>query len=121
MILTNSLLKVQELQMKTELPSLSIGDIINIKTLIKEGNKDRLQQYEGVVIAKKSSGLNTTFTVRRSFQGIGIEYIFPLHAKQIVSISIKRHSKVRRSKLFYLRNRVGKRAQLKTRITTTLL
>jgi large subunit ribosomal protein L19 len=121
MILSNTLKTVQKIQMKTDFPILSIGDSIKVKFLIKEGNKERIQQYEGTIISQHSSGLNKTFTIRRMFQGIGIEYIFPLHSKQITSIEVLRHSKIRRSKLYYLRGRVGKRAQLKTRIVTTLL
>lgn len=117
MIITDSLNKVQKLQLKENVPTILIGDIICLNILIKEGNKERLQQYEGTVIAKNSSGLDLTFTVRRFFQGIGIEYVFPLHSKHIKSIKVKRHSKVRRSKLFYLRERIGKRSQLKNKIT----
>lgn len=91
---------------------ISIGDIVQVKVLIKEGNKERLQQYEGTVISKKRDEL---ITVRRVFQGIGIEYNFSLFAPHIISLVVKRHSKVRRSKLFYLRGRIGKKAQLKNK------
>nr|YP_009240477.1 50S ribosomal protein L19 [Lotharella vacuolata]BAU62611.1 50S ribosomal protein L19 [Lotharella vacuolata] len=93
-------------------PKVSIGDLVEIKVLIKEGNKERLQKYQATIIAKKKAEL---IKVRRVFQGIGIEYSFPLFAPHIVSLMIKRHSKVRRSKLFYLRNRIGKKAQLKVK------
>ncbi|AGY61437.1 50S ribosomal protein L19 (plastid) [Lotharella oceanica] len=89
-----------------------VGDLIQVKVLIKEGNKERLQQYEGTVIAIKKGEL---ITVRRVFQGIGIEYNFSLFAPHIASLIIKRHSKVRRSKLYYLRDRIGKKAQLKNK------
>ena len=121
MRILDSLTKVKEIQKKANIPQIFIGDIVAITIIITEGNKERLQQYEGTVIAKKSSGLNKTITVRRIFQGIGIEYVFPIHAKQVKSINIRRHSKIRRSKLFYLRNRVGKQAQLKTKILATTL
>lgn len=115
MLITDTLSKVIDSQQKKDLPNVSIGDIIQVKVSIKEGNKERLQQYEGTVIAKKSGNI---ITVRRVFQNIGIEYVFPMSAPQIASIVIKRNSKVRRSKLFYLRKRVGKRAQLKNKISS---
>lgn len=115
MLLTNVLLEVKKSQKSRTIPKILIGDIVLVKTLIKEGNKERLQQYEGTVIAVKSKNI---ITVRRSFQGIGIEYVFSIYTPQIVDIKVKRHSKVRRGKLFYLRNRVGKRAQLKNKIAS---
>ena len=91
---------------------VAVGDIVQVKVLIKEGNKERLQQYEGTIISIKKDEF---ITVRRVFQGIGIEYSFSLYAPHIASLIVKRHSKVRRSKLFYLRERIGKKAQLKNK------
>ena len=113
--LTNIVRKVNSLQKQGNTPFIKIGDIVCVKTRIKEGNKERLQQYEGTVISKKC---NDIITIRRIFQNIGIEYNFPVFAPQIASIEIKRHSKVRRSKLYYLRNRIGKKAQLKNKISS---
>jgi large subunit ribosomal protein L19 len=106
--------KVIQSQSKQNVSDINVGDIIQIKILIKEGNKERLQQYEGVVISKKFGNI---ITVRRIFQNIGIEYVFSLFTPQVVSLIIKKRSKVRRAKLFYLRNRIGKRAQLKNKLS----
>lgn len=118
MLLTTILSKVKKSQNSKTIPNILVGNIVQVKTLIKEGNKERLQQYEGTVIAKKGKDI---ITVRRSFQGIGIEYTFSLYAPQIVEVNIKRQSKVRRGKLFYLRNRIGKRAELKNKITSVIV
>nr|YP_009240356.1 50S ribosomal protein L19 [Gymnochlora stellata]BAU62490.1 50S ribosomal protein L19 [Gymnochlora stellata] len=116
MILSQVLSKVEQCSSKKEeLPFVSVGDLIQVRFLIKEGTKERIQQYEGTVISKKA---NDILTVRRIFQGIGMEYVFPLSVPQIVSLVIKKQSKIRRSKLFYLRNRIGKKAQLKRKITS---
>ena len=99
--------------LKTDLPIIKIGDNVKIGVKIIEGNKERVQFYEGTVIAKKNSSINTTITVRKILQGIGIERIFLLHSPKIDSIEILRSSKVRRSKLYYLRNLKGKASRLK--------
>ena len=98
---------------KNDLPIIQIGDNVRIGVKIIEGNKERVQFYEGTVIAKKNSSINTTITVRKILQGIGIERIFLLHSPKIDSIEILRSSKVRRSKLYYLRNLKGKASRLK--------
>ena len=101
--------------LKTDLPNIRIGDNVKIGVKIIEGNKERVQFYEGTVIAKKNSSINTTITVRKVLQGIGIERIFLIHSPKIASIEIIRHAKVRRSKLYYLRNLRGKASRLKQR------
>ena len=95
-------------QQKTELPDIYVGDTVRVGVRISEGNKERIQPYEGVVIAKRHGGLSETITVRRIFQGIGVERVFMLHSPQVASIKVERRGKVRRAKLFYLRERVGK-------------
>ena len=107
---------VEKKYLKNDLPSIKIGDLIRLKILIQEGNKERIQLSEGIVIAKHSAGLNTTITTRRIFQGIGIERVYLIHSPRIVSFEILKSSKVRQSKIYYLRNRVGKAARLKQKI-----
>jgi large subunit ribosomal protein L19 len=99
--------------LKDNIPVLKIGDNIKIGVKIIEGNKERVQFYEGTVIAKKNSSINTTITVRKTLQGIGVERIFLIHSPKIDSINVLRSSKVRRSKLYYLRNLRGKASRLK--------
>jgi large subunit ribosomal protein L19 len=99
--------------LKKDLPVLKIGDNVKIGVKIIEGNKERVQFYEGTIIAKKNSSINTTITVRKILQGIGIERIFLLHSPKVDSITILRSSKVRRSKLYYLRALKGKASRLK--------
>lgn len=98
---------------KPNLPAFKIGDSVKIGVKIIEGNKERVQFYEGTIIAKKNSSINTTITVRKVLQGIGIERVFLIHSPKIDSITILRSSKVRRSKLYYLRNLKGKASRLK--------
>tara|TARA_B100000700_G_C14574748_1_gene637273 strand:- start:22 stop:504 length:483 start_codon:yes stop_codon:yes gene_type:complete len=102
-------------QEKTDLPEIYVGDTVKVGVRISEGNKERVQPYEGVVIAKRHGGLNETITVRRIFQGIGVERIFMLHSPQVASIKVERRGKVKRAKLFYLRDRVGKATRVKQR------
>ncbi len=105
----------EESQLKQELPEIYVGDTVKVGVKITEGNKERVQPYEGVVIAKRHGGLNQTITVRRIFQGIGVERIFMLHSPQVASLKVERRGKVRRAKLFYLRDRVGKATRVKQR------
>jgi large subunit ribosomal protein L19 len=98
---------------KNDLPLLRIGDSVRIGVKIVEGNKERVQYYEGTIIAKKNSSVNTTITVRKVLQGIGIERIFLVHSPKLDSIQVLSSSKVRRSKLYYLRNLRGKASRLK--------
>ena len=99
--------------MKKDLPVIRIGDTLKLGVKIIEGNKERVQFYEGTVIAKKNSSINTTITVRKVLDGIGVERIFLIHSPKVDSIKILRSSKVRRSKLYYLRNLKGKASRLK--------
>ncbi|MBQ6381920.1 MAG: 50S ribosomal protein L19 [Clostridia bacterium] len=98
---------------KKEVPAFNIGDTIRIEVRITEGSRSRLQAFEGTVIAKKGSGVSETFTVRRISYGVGVERVFPLHSPNVESIKVVRRGKVRRSKLYYLRDRVGKAAKVK--------
>ena len=99
--------------LKENLPIFKIGDSLKVGVKILEGNKERVQFYEGTLIAKKNSSINTTITVRKTVQGVGIERIFLVHSPKLVSIDILRSSKVRRAKLYYLRNLKGKASRLK--------
>ena len=99
--------------LKKDLPLLKIGDSVRIGVKIIEGNKERVQFYEGTIIAKKNSSINTTITVRKVLQGIGIERVFLIHSPKIDSIKVISSAKVRRSKLYYLRNLRGKASRLK--------
>ena len=105
--------QVESQFLKEKLPTIRIGDNVKVGVKIIEGNKERVQFYEGTIIAKKNSSINTTITVRKILQGIGIERIFLIHSPKIDSIEILRSSKVRRSKLYYLRNLKGKASRLK--------
>ncbi len=102
-------------QLKKEFPEIYVGDTVKVGVKITEGNKERVQPYEGVVIAKRHGGINQTITVRRIFQGIGVERVFMLHSPQVASLKVERRGKVRRAKLFYLRDRVGKATRVKQR------
>ena len=102
-------------QLKKEIPEIYVGDTVKVGVKITEGNKERVQPYEGVVIAKRHGGLNQTITVRRIFQGIGVERVFMLHSPHVASLKVERRGKVRRAKLFYLRDRVGKATRVKQR------
>ena len=99
--------------LKTDLPVIKIGDNVKIGVKIIEGNKERVQYYEGTIIAKKNSSINTTITVRKVLQGIGVERVFLIHSPKVDSIQVLRSSKVRRAKLYYLRNLKGKASRLK--------
>ena len=105
----------EESQIKSDLPDIYVGDTVKVGVRIREGNKERVQPYEGVVIAKRHGGMHETITVRRIFQGIGVERVFLLHSPQVASIKVERRGKVRRAKLFYLRERMGKATRVKQR------
>lgn len=111
--------KIENYQLKKDLPKMSIGDTVVVGIIIQEGNKQRIQPYEGTIIAKTSTGINTSITVRKVFQGVSIERIFLVHSPSIRTIEVKRNSKVRRSKLYYLRDLVGKNARLVQRFAKT--
>ena len=104
---------IEQTQLKQELPKICVGDTVKVGVLIQEANKQRVQPYEGTVIALHRAGLSTTMTVRRIFQGIGVERVFTIHSPSIQDIEIVRRAKVRKAKLYYLRNRIGKGTRLK--------
>ena len=101
---------------KSEVPQFSIGDTVRVSVNIREGQRERIQNFEGTVIAKRGSGVSETFTVRRLSYGVGIERVFPLHSPNVVDVNVIRYGKVRRAKLYYLRDRVGKAAKVKESI-----
>ncbi|NEO98331.1 MAG: 50S ribosomal protein L19 [Symploca sp. SIO2E9] len=102
-------------QLKSKLPAIYVGDTVKVGVRIREGGKERVQPYEGTVIAMRNGGINETITVRRIFQGVGVERVFLLHSPRVASIKIIRRGKVRRAKLYYLRDRVGKATRIKQR------
>ena len=106
--------------LKDDLPVIHIGDTVKVGVRIQEGNKERTQPYEGTVIAKRHGGINQTITVRRIFQGVGVERVFLVHSPRIANIKVMRRGKVRRAKLFYLRDRVGKATRVKQRFDRSL-
>nr|YP_010619934.1 Ribosomal protein L19 [Symphyocladia marchantioides]WAX03947.1 Ribosomal protein L19 [Symphyocladia marchantioides] len=110
---TNLMNKIEQEYLKKDLPKIEIGDTIKIKKVIQEGNRERVQSSEGVVISKNNSQLNQTITVRKTVQNIGTEKIYLLNSPQIINIEITRRAKIRRSKLYYLRDRSGKATRLK--------
>lgn len=101
---------------KKEVPDFRVGDTVRVSVNIREGDRERIQMFEGTVIAKKSSGVAETFTVRRVAYGVGVERVFPLHCPNVKDVKVVRRGKVRRAKLYYLRNRVGKAAKVKEQI-----
>ena len=103
-------------QLKKELPVIRIGDTIRVHNRIKEGNRQRIQMFEGTVIAKHGGGISETFTVRRVSYGVGVEKTFPIHSPNVEKVDIIRVGKVRRAKLYYLRDRVGKASKVKEKI-----
>ena len=102
--------------MKEELPEVKVGDTVRVHVRIKEGSRERIQVFEGTVIARKGGGIGETITVRRISYGVGCEKVFPVHSPSIVSVETVRRGKVRRAKLYYLRERVGKAAKVKERL-----
>lgn len=106
---------VEQKFMKQDLPEFRAGDTIKVHVRVKEGSRERIQIFEGVVIARKHGGLSETFTVRKISAGIGVERIFPLHCPSVEKIEVKRLGRVRRAKLYYLRGRSGKSARIKER------
>jgi large subunit ribosomal protein L19 len=110
----NDIIKAIEAeQIKTDLPEFMIGDTVKVNVKVVEGARERIQVFEGYLIAKKGGGLSETITVRRLSYGIGVERTFPIHSPRIDSIEVVRHGKVRRAKLYYLRDRMGKAAKIK--------
>lgn len=107
---------LSEQYMKPELPEMNVGDTVKVSVKVKEGNRERVQVFDGTIIAKKHGGVNETITVRRISYNVGCEKVFPVHSPHIVSIETVRRGKVRRAKLYYLRDRVGKKAKVKERL-----
>ena len=112
----NVIESITQEQIRTDLPKLLIGDTIKVHVKIKEGTRERIQVFEGTVISKKHGGINETFTVRRISYGVGVERTFPVNSPKIAKIEVVRHGKVRRAKLYYLRDRVGKAAKVKEKL-----
>ena len=112
----DALQQISKESFKQDVPKFMIGDTVKVHVLIQEGNKERIQIFEGTVIARKHGGISETFTVRRVSYGVGVERVFPLHSPHIAKVEVVRHGKVRRGKLYYLRNRVGKAAKVKEKI-----
>src|SRR5690349_18762143 len=106
--------KVQQLQLRQDVPVFDPGDTVRVHVRIREGEKDRIQVFEGVVIARHNNGISSTFTVRKESYGVGVERVFPLHSPRIEKIEVKDKGRVRRAKLFYLRNLTGKAARIRS-------
>ena len=102
--------------MKDDIPAFGVGDIVKVHIKIKEGNRERIQVFEGTVIARKGSGVSETFTVRRVSYGVGVERVFPIHSPNVKGVKLVRKGHVRRAKLYYIRDRVGKAAKLREKI-----
>lgn len=107
---------ISQSSMKADSPKLQVGDYVRVGVKIREGDKERLQAFEGTIISMKHGGISETFTVRRIAHGVGIERVFPVHSPNVVTVDVLRHGRVRRAKLYYLRNRVGKAARVKEKI-----
>jgi large subunit ribosomal protein L19 len=110
--------KLESSWRKAELPDLAIGDTVDVEVKIKEGDKERIQTFNGVVIARRGAGLDEMVTVRRIVQGEGVERTFPLHSPKVAGITVLRRGETRRAKLYYLRGRIGKATRLRERIET---
>ena len=102
--------------MKPELPQMNVGDTVRVHVKIKEGSRERIQVFEGIIIAKKHGGIEESITVRRISYGVGCEKVFPVQAPNVVNVETVRHGKVRRAKLYYLRDRLGKAAKVKEKV-----
>ena len=110
----NEIIKnIEAAQLKTEVPEFRVGDTVRVHGKIKEGNRERIQIFEGVVLKKQGGGNRATFTVRKTSNGVGVEKTWPLHSPNVETVEVVRHGKVRRAKLTYLRQRTGKKAKVK--------
>ena len=110
----NEIIKnIEAAQLKEIVPSFNVGDTVRVSAKIKEGNRERIQVFEGTVIKRQNGGVRETFTVRKSSNGVGVEKTWPLHSPNVEKVEVVRQGKVRRAKLFYLRDRVGKKAKVK--------
>ncbi len=115
--MSNIIEQLEQEQMKQDIPDFSTGDTVVVQVKVKEGNRERLQAFEGVVIARRNRGLNSAFTVRKISHGEGVERVFQTHSPSIASIQVKRKGDVRRAKLYYLRERSGKSARIKEKLS----
>jgi large subunit ribosomal protein L19 len=115
--MTNIIQELELSQLKTDQPEFESGDTVRVQVKVKEGSRERLQAFEGVVIAKRNRGLNSSFTVRKISYGEGVERVFQTHSPLVSSIEVRRRGDVRRAKLYYLRGRTGKSARIKQKIT----
>ena len=111
--MSNIIAEIEKEYMKSDVPQFNVGDTVRVSVKVKEGNRERIQAFEGIVIAKKNGSVRESFTVRRVSFGVGIERTFPLHSPRITAIDVIKHGKVRRAKLYYLRNLSGKAAKIK--------
>lgn len=110
----NTIIKnIEDAQLKAEVPAFNVGDTVRVSAKIKEGNRERIQVFEGTVLKKQGGSTRETFTVRKFSNGVGVEKTWPLHSPNVEKVEVVRRGKVRRAKLNYLRNRVGKRAKVK--------
>lgn len=108
---------IEEEQFKTDRPDFNVGDTVKVNVKVVEGSRERIQAFEGIVIKIQGSGIRETFTVRRVSYGVAVERTFPIHSRRVESVQVIRRGKVRRAKLYYLRNRVGKAARIKSKNT----
>lgn len=109
--------EIEKEMLKSDLPKLNPGDTVKVFVRIVEGNKERTQAFEGVIIKKQGSGANKSITVRKIFQGVGLERVFPIHSPRVESIKVLRRGSVKRAKLYYLRDRIGKATRIKEKMT----
>jgi len=116
LIMNDIIRALQAEQLRNDLPNLEIGDTVRVYVKIKEGNRERIHMFEGTIIRKKHGGISETFTVRRVSYGVGVERTFPVHSPMIDKIEVVRKGKVRRAKLYYLRDRVGKASKVKEKV-----
>ena len=113
----NDIIKnIESAQLKAEVPQFRVGDTVRVHAMIKEGNRERIQIFEGTVLKRQGGSIRETFTVRKSSNGVGVEKTWPLHSPHVVKVEVIRQGKVRRAKLNYLRDRVGKAAKVKERV-----
>ena len=115
--MTNTIQELEQAQLRNDLPEFGPGDTVRVQVRVKEGDRERLQAFEGVVIAKRNRGLNSSFTVRKISYGEGVERVFQAHSPLVASIEVRRRGDVRRAKLYYLRSRTGKSARIKQKIS----
>lgn len=111
--MSNIIAEIEKEYMKKDVPQFNVGDTVRVSVKVKEGNRERIQAFEGIVIAKKNGSVRESFTVRRVSFGVGIERTFPLHSPRVTDIVVIKHGRVRRAKLYYLRNLSGKAAKIK--------